>query len=172
MKIIYSKKYREIIQSQTMVDWDEPEAGPANVEDFFDKDEANLPVIREEDLGGILEDNQEIGEDVVPEGAPVAQEPQPAIPEEVSEFRNQYEALDWAEQNRQVVRMSYTTKRGINITREIEPHGQFYASTTHRTILVTYDRTVGAIRAFIMRNISNLDFLGEQFKKKFIVRAR
>jgi len=172
MNIIYSNAYKKLVRAQTMVNWDEPEADPSQVSEFFDEDEAHLPVIREEDLAGILEDNQELGEEVVPEGAPLTEQPEPVLPEERPEFRNQYDALEWAEQNDETVRINYTTKRGTNIIRDIEPHGKFYASTTHRTILVAYDKTVGAIRAFIIRNVNNMDFLGTRFKKKFIVRSR
>ena len=166
MKTIHSAIYKRLL-AQNITDVDE---APNTFEE-----NASLPVIREEDLADILEDDIEIGEDVVPEGAPVTQVVEETPEEEEirrPEFTNFFDALEWAEDNNDVVQINYTTVNGNNLTREIEPHGSFYARTTHRTVLVTYDRTVGAIRAFIIRNINAIDFVGDKFRKKFIVSTR
>jgi hypothetical protein len=47
---------------------------------------------------------------------------------------------------------------GVNINRIIEPHYIFPAKTTGNDILVTYDRSVRHIRAFIVDNITDYNF--------------
>lgn len=144
----------------------------------------NLPVVSVSDLDSILEDSfdepeeaQQLGQDGQPQDQldqePTPEpEPEPQEPEkEYPVFNNAFEATEWAEKNGEVVRMSYVTKRGRQITRDVEPHGKFHSQSTHRTILVTFDETVGNIRAFILSNISSWAFIGKQFQKKFAVRA-
>ncbi|HUS49933.1 MAG TPA: hypothetical protein VMZ91_07190, partial [Candidatus Paceibacterota bacterium] len=90
-------------------------------------------------------------------------------------------ALEWAKEKKRVVQISYNTegrrrgrggkeylKRelnlpkiesgGVNINRIIEPHYFFHANTTKRDILVTYDRSVRHVRAFIVDNITDYNF--------------
>ena len=172
MKNIATKKYVKWVQAQRIIDWDDPDAGPVNINEFFvDQEEADLPVIREEDLGQILEDDLELGEEAVPEGAPVTDVKPEVPPEDRPQFNNKHEALAWAEDNNEVVEINYTTKGGTNLIREVEPHGKFYAHTTHRNILVTFDRSINAIRAFIIKNVNTLDFTGKRFQKKFVVKS-
>lgn len=92
--------------------------------------------------------------------------------QEYPEFANSIDAIRWAEANNEIVRISYITEKGKDLQREIEPHGQFSAKTTGNQILVTFDRTVGDIRAFILNNIIYYDFVGKKFNKKFTVLSR
>jgi hypothetical protein len=66
-----------------------------------------------------------------------------------------------------VVKIWYETKSGKDIEREIEPHGQFMAKSTGNNILVAFDRTVGDIRAFIMKNILWTEVTDNNFNRKF-----
>ena len=90
-------------------------------------------------------------------------------------------AMKWASENNRVAQIFYNTegrKRGrggkeylkrelnlpkideggVNINRIVEPHYIFYARKTKRNILVTYDRSVRYIRAFIVNNITDYNF--------------
>ena len=90
-------------------------------------------------------------------------------------------ALEWAKEQKRVVQIFYNTegrsrgrggkrylKRelnlpkiesgGVNINRIIEPHYFFHADTTKRDILVTYDRSVRHVRAFVVDNITDYNF--------------
>ncbi len=155
MKTIYSKNYMKIVYSQEEND----------EEIFIDR---RLPEITEKDLPGILEDD--IDDKIEPLDEEVVIEEIPGIPEEeIPEFANQYDALEWSEDNNEIVQINYTTKYGRNLIREIEPHGSFYSSSTHRNILVSFDRTVNGIRAFIIRNINDLNFTGRKFSRKFTI---
>lgn len=163
-------------------------------------DPQNLPVITPQDLGKYLEDShdqdvqmdgqnpsgveefesqlgdlppeEEVPQEL-PSEAPPTEEPQeqPSEEKEYPQFNTAYEAMDWATQNNEVVRISYTSKKGHQVVRDVEPHGQFHSESTHRQILVTFDETVGDIRAFIIHNIAKWAFVGRQFSKKFIVRG-
>lgn len=61
-----------------------------------------------------------------------------------------YDAMD----NAQVVSFEYTNRHG-NYTglRTVEPHYAFMAPTTGNEVIVTFDRDVNDIRAFIIGNI-------------------
>ena len=139
----------------------------------------NLPVLTTQDIGAMLEDSfddDDIEQPEVPqEQAPEEQAPdgqQPEAPQqEYPQFNTAYEAMLWAEQNGEVVHISYTTKKGRQLERDVEPHGQFHSESTMRQILVTYDESVGDIRAFIISNIGSWTFVGKQFQKKFIVKG-
>ena len=90
-------------------------------------------------------------------------------------------ALSWAKENKRVVQIFYNTegrKRGrggnqylkrelklpkldnggVSINRIIEPHYFFYAKKTKRWIMVTYDRSVRHVRAYILDNITDYNF--------------
>lgn len=155
------------------------------------QDDAQLPTITRDDLGQILEDNQEgemedifrdgepIQEPLVEETIPqeqVQEEEEPQQPEEQKgrppKNAPNGQKLIWAEQNRQVVWIKYTTLKNNVVTRVVEPHGRFYAKTTHRTIMVTFDETVGDVRAFVMTRIGEVRFMDQKFNKKFNVSAR
>lgn len=108
--------------------------------------------------------------------------------EEIPEFSNTEEAMHWAIENGEVVRINYKTqgkrrggrRKGIILKRElnlspgqeivriVEPHHMYIAGTGN-LILVTYDRSVRAIRAFIVDNILNYIFTGKEFKERMRV---
>ncbi len=151
------------------------------VEDFYPKPSPDLPIVTPEDIDQILEDTHDEGymvpevEEVppVPE-APVPEAPVPNVPiteEEFPEFPTTYDAMQWADQNNESVRIWYKTKAGKDLEREIEPHGQFLAKSTGNQILVVFDKTVGEIRAFILNNIMYYVFSGEKFEPKFVLKA-
>jgi hypothetical protein len=155
------------------------------------QEDVQLPTITRNDLGQILEDNineEQVGEDdllleeqqepLVEETIPREQVEQPEIPvEEEKKGRPPENAPDgqkmiWAEQNREVVQITYTTLKNNVVSRVVEPHGRFYARTTHRTIMVTFDQTVGDVRAFVMTRIAQVRFIDRKFTKKFNVSTR
>ncbi len=144
-----------------------------------------LPLITEEEAMEniadeyIEQDEEEYVEDIYkPPEIPIE-----VTEEEVPEFTNTADAMRWAIENNKVVRINYKTsgtgrgrgrilKREVeskDITRIVEPHEMFVAKTTGNTILVTYDRSVRAIRAFIVDNILNYIFTDKEFKKRMRV---
>lgn len=140
----------------------------------------NVPTIRKEDLWQYLEDDfdkpqePEVAPDAMEEQQeedmgdyPLETEPKPEPEHEYPHFDNAFDACEWAQQNNEIMRISYQTQHGSNIVRDVEPHGQFYADTTARQILVTFDDTVGDIRAFVLKNIRSFAFTGERFEPKF-----
>jgi hypothetical protein len=166
MRVIKTTKYKVILAQIGEENVVGVEQYPITTEDTN-----NLPVIGIEDLPNILEDEiEEIPEiPTIPEGIEEKQIEE-ETPEGYPQFATNDDTLGWAEKNNEVVRINYITKKGRQLIRNIEPHGQFYASTTHHQILVAFDRTVNAIRAFIVRGIKNIDFTGdEKFKKRFVV---
>ncbi len=91
------------------------------------------------------------------------------------------DALKYAEDKGLVLWIDYVTapkKRTIGplkvqreIHRVVQPHGQFHAKTTHNQILVTYDMSVGSIRAFIVDRIKAKGLTGQTFTKFFRVKG-
>lgn len=142
--------------------------------------EPNVPTLSQDDLWNYLEDNfdapqePEVNQDqMYPEQEEDIGEYPSQLPEkpeeevEYPQFNNAFDASDWAQQNHEVMRISYTTQHGGSIVRDVEPHGQFFAETTSRQILVTYDETIGDIRAFVLMNIKSFAFTGDKFEPKF-----
>ena len=132
----------------------------------------NLPVLDVSDLGKYLEDSfdeeEQVPEQVEPEAPPLEE---PTEPKEFPTFSNVFDAVNWAEQNNQAMRISYTTKHGRQISRDVEPHGQFHSDSTKHQILVTFDENIGDVRAYILANIRAWAFTGKEFQKRFIVKA-
>lgn len=148
----------------------------------------NIPVIRQEDLWKYLEDSfhepqQKIDPDQMQQQEDIGDypleldqvtEPEQDYPmfedgpDEDGRLKSKQEkASDYAEENSEVMRISYTTQHGAGIERDVEPHGIFQAETTGNRILVTWDQTVGDIRAYILENIKTFAFKGERFEPKF-----
>ncbi|MFW6026128.1 MAG: WYL domain-containing protein [Candidatus Woesearchaeota archaeon] len=86
--------------------------------------------------------------------------------EDVPDFNNNTEIIKWAIDNNRVVRINYTTKKGIDITRIIEPHALKISRGTHNDLLIAYDRSVREARAFIVNNILNCIIIGDIFTKR------
>jgi uncharacterized membrane protein (UPF0127 family) len=83
-------------------------------------------------------------------------------------FQSFFDALKWAFQNNEVIKINYTCLSGFNITRDVEPHGVFKSRKSGRQVLITYDRNVNAPRSFIIMNVKNYSFIGRKYNKKFI----
>tara|TARA_Y100000310_G_C20682687_1_gene816931 strand:- start:287 stop:868 length:582 start_codon:yes stop_codon:yes gene_type:complete len=143
---------------------------PAALKELADavEQEQDLPVLTPDDLESLLEDSFDDEVETPEEAAPEELET-PISDEEFPDFESTLEGLEWGEDNNKVVRIYYVTKGGRDIERNVEPHGQFYAKTTGNRILVTFDRTVGDIRAFIVDRIMYYTFTGHDFDKKFVV---
>jgi len=95
-------------------------------------------------------------------------------PKGFPEFGSIFQAIRWAKTNHQIVRINYRTLRGNIIVRDIEPHGDFFAQTTHRRSTAVWDDTIGDIRTYILDNIipsssfpKGYVFIGKTFSPKF-----
>jgi uncharacterized membrane protein (UPF0127 family) len=171
-----------------------------NLSDFYaDYDSKNqkekdplLPVLSPDQMGKYLEDSIEEQQEMQSQDGLPVEEPQnieniepksvEELEKEIPTFSNISDAFDWGVENSQVMKINYQTKSktkgtrmfGNNmITRYIEPHGRFTSRPQNEPsheILVTFDETVGGIRAFRMQNIKEFSFVGRQFKPKFVVR--
>jgi len=155
-------------------------------------DDPNLPVLSQDEIGQYIEDSiadqqDQQQEDGLPPEQPI--QPEDIEPESVEElqeripsFTNISDAFNWAKENKEVMKISYQTKlkkKGLGffgnnlITRYVEPHGRFTSHPENEVsheILVTFDETVGGIRAFRMQNVKEFSFVGKKFNPKFIVR--
>ena len=149
-----------------------------------------LPVIDVSMLDGLLEDSYDetapeetidpqdtteepLPPEISPENLQTDEppEPFPMDDEDYPDFSSPAEALTWAQQNHEVVHIWYKTKGGRDIERNVEPHGQFVASSTGNQIVVTFDQTIGDIRAFIIPNVLYFSFAGQEFQPKFVVKG-
>ena len=92
----------------------------------------------------------------------------PFVGEDIPTIGNNIEAINYAIKNNKVLKIDYSTKKGIKIKRFVEPH-LVYNSKKGNLIVVTYDRSVRDIRAFIVNNIINYDFTGKDFKQRMKV---
>lgn len=143
----------------------------------------SLPLIGPEDIGNALVDQEfeEEPQQIVDQPSDM---PEQIIPEQdlfpvdeqvgVPEFENVFDAIESFAKPTidngfmgNPMRIDYITKGGKQVAREVEPHGTFHADSTGNEILVTYDRTVGGIRAFIMKNIKAFALLDDKFEPKF-----
>lgn len=152
----------------------EPVGDPIG-ENIQEVPEENLPIIDSSEIGEYLEDTFDEeptdGLDGEIDETEQVEEQETEETEEYPVFSNVFEATEWAEKNNEVIRINYTTKRGRQIVRDVEPHGKFHSKSTMREILVTYDETISGIRAFILTNIGNWAFVGQKFQKKFVVKS-
>lgn len=152
----------------------------------------NLPVLGQDEIGQYLEDSIEEQNEMQDEnGLPQEEEALPeelenVSPEELEDkiplFNNISDAFNWGQENKQVMKITYQTVSktkgtrmfGNNvITRYIEPHGRFTSTPENGSsheVLVTFDETIGGIRAFRMQNVKQFSFVGKEFNPKFIVR--
>ncbi len=75
--------------------------------------------------------------------------------ESEEEIPNPYDLINMSMSDPpRLIKFDYTTKDGrFTTNRVVEPHRTFVASGTGNEILLTYDRTVGDIRGFIVGNI-------------------
>ena len=155
--------------------------------DYDALERGEVPVIEVDDDGieSILTDNldeTQMQEPIIEEPE-LELEPEEEIAiegEDVPDFASPQEAMQWAIDNNRVVKIFYTTKGekrgrggkqyllrekglikgpvgGVSIYRIVEPHYMFQAKNGN-LILVTYDRSVRYIRAFIVDNITDYNF--------------
>ena len=162
--------------AQSVINWEDniidTDYASARLEDLFDDDdegedqegleEEQTPDVQEQPEQGLNETPEFDGELTEPPEFPVPDKEYP-------EFHDVKAALSWAENNNEVMHISYTTLRGRDLQRMVEPHGMFRARTTGNPILVTFDQTIGDIRAFITDQILAYSFTGQKFDKKFVV---
>ena len=207
MKVLKTKKFAQVfyprefspqhMKEKTFIG-DKPEVPP---EDKIVTDETEEEIIEEEQLPTLTPDdiNQYIIDDIeekegeipteveiptedgvrtelVDTTVPTEEEQEEA--EEYPKFVSLIEAFRWAKENKKVIRIYYHTIKGNYLIRDVEPHGDFWARTTLKRILVTWDKTAenlgmtarGGIpfaRAFRLENVEKYEFTGESFKPKF-----
>lgn len=186
MKKIATNNYIKLVISQVEDEYVDTEMDN-NVEEYYTDDaaddeleeamnaedlessyyNADLPTLTQEDLETMTidEDDEDLeaseSKDIVePEGYP--------------DFATVFQAVRWAKHNHETMRVNYITLSGINIVRDVEPHGDFFAKTTHRRSVVCWDQTVGGIRSYILDRITpdalfeeGYKFTGEKFSPKF-----
>ena len=162
MKIIATEKFLKIIEAQMLYDPDNPEEPLElyDTETFDIEVEDELPVVTPEEAMGKIEKGGD-EEEVV--------EPLPEIepPEDYPAFPSASQAMRWAKHNNKTIRIEYKCRSGRVITRDVEPHGDFFARTTHRRIFVTHDQQVNDVRSFIGQNILDYVFTGQDFEPRF-----
>lgn len=157
-------------------------AQPYDDESIAEQENELVDVTQDELMGTIIDEQddelvdeiEELDEEsymppVIDEEDIVPSEPEitPEIDEDAPDFgENTIAALQWAENNNQVIHIYYLTKNGYHVERKVEPHGLFVADSTGNLILVTYDRSVKGIRSFIVDQIEDYLFPGRTFKKK------
>ncbi len=200
MKIITCKKYAE--RFDELYDWvddDTVEKLNSYEENDFDTvdydalERGEVPIIEIDDAGveDILTDNlyePQMQEPIVEEPIEDPEEEIAIEGQDVPDFSNTQEAMNWAIENNRVVKIFYTTKgekrgkggkrhllrekmlsrgngTGVSIYRIVEPHYMYQAGNGN-LILVTYDRSVRHIRAFIVDNITDYNFTKNRKSKK------
>ena len=165
MKKIISKNLQRIILSQqeTVENYINPDMEDI-AEDMDETMDNQLLTVTPESLEELQED-----ENLVANEDPNAQEP-----EDYPQFNTVFQAFRWAKHNNETIRINYRTLHGTSLIRDVEPHGDFHAQTTHRTNFAVWDQTVGGIRTYIMENIvkdanfpKGYKFTGEKFSPKF-----
>jgi len=155
-----------------------------HVENYFNLDntydemldvDSEIDETMEEGLQTITPENlEEMQEEEIEDDPSINEDPTAVEPEGYPEFSSLFQALRWAKQNNETIRINYRTLHGTNIIRDVEPHGDFYAKTTHRRNIAVWDQTIGGIRTYILENIlpdanfpNGYKFTGEKFSPKF-----
>ena len=155
-----------------------------HVENYFNLDntydemldvDSEIDETMEEGLQTITPENlEEMQEEEIEDDPSINEDPTAVEPEGYPEFSSLFQALRWAKQNNETIRINYRTLYGTNIIRDVEPHGDFYAKTTHRRNIAVWDQTIGGIRTYILENIlpdanfpNGYKFTGEKFSPKF-----
>ena len=171
MKIIESQSYKNDVNQPEINGLDDslnniaPEDKNIKIKNQDTNFQSDLPTITpDEAMSKYFEDDLE-KEDETPQ---IAQERQPKKPlENYPQFNSVFQAFRWAKHNLEVIRIYYITVKGTYLVRDIDPHGDFWARTTLKRILVTWDETVGDIRAFRAENVQKFEFVGDNFQPKF-----
>jgi hypothetical protein len=165
-------------QMPTVLDWDmtPEEAEGFLADDYIDEDQATIEQMQTQ------QDQEETFEEQLEE----PWDP-PDIDPDVPIMGNTEAALKWAIENRRTLKIFYKTKgyaksrtgrklkreiglpEGATIQRVIEPHHMFQAKNGNK-IVVTWDRSVWAIRAFIVSGILSYSVLAKGKRNPFKVR--
>ena len=176
MKIVNTKGYKKAQQVYNP-DIGEFEDFSAENYDIIDREpieikpdtEGDLPILTPEDLGKRIPLADNVEEEPIDEQDI---EPIEADQEDYPEFPSTMQAMQYAVENKETVRIYYVCKGGTYLIRDVEPHGWFKAKTTNNMILVTWDQDVGWYRAFIISpNIQRYEWKGEQFNSRFNFKA-
>jgi uncharacterized membrane protein (UPF0127 family) len=158
------------------VDELDPEAmqNPDEVEqsdyEGIDEDEDDLEEVEDFSINQAVEDLD--NDTAVESPARSGIVPTVGVLETPPKFNNIFEALRWSGQNRQVIRITYKTKKGHIITRDIEPYKVFFSRKSGRQVLKSFDETSSKPRFYIIMNISSFGFPGRKFVPKFIFNNR
>ena len=183
MKKIVTEKIMHKMHLAQFLDEDDIEKEKENVDLLPNQTgtEEDLKIVTPEEIEQSLEDNFEydaspdeldISPEVVEDIEEYEEEPESQEFEEIPEFDNAFDAIDWADTNNQTMRIHYVTLRGNRLVRDIEPHGKHYSKETHRSTVVAWDDTISDIRAFVIDNILEFEFLGKKFMPKFFFSKR
>lgn len=171
LKVAQILEEEQDLESESLLPFDEEaleQVSQQQAEQLLVDDETEIPPYLQEPIMEPLEDSiLPVDEEALIEDATPKEGITPEMDDEAPDFgENTESALHWAEMNNKVMRIYYRTKKGIHIERIIEPHGQFIARSTGNLIVVTYDRSIKGIRAFIVQQIEDYLFPGREFKKK------
>ena len=169
----------DVLDEQAVNDYNDYVNEEPFFSDYKNENPENLSVVKEDEIPEFLADNH------VEEDQPIAEQMvEEVVPEEedVPEFANTQDELDWAIKENRVLKIDYLTqgkrksrgrklKReiglpvGASITRIIEPHYMYQAGNGN-LIVVTFDRSVREIRSFIVKNIQNVTVSDKKFKQR------
>jgi uncharacterized membrane protein (UPF0127 family) len=97
-----------------------------------------------------------------------AQETKVSVPK----FNSVYQAIPWAMQNMQVMRITYKTEHGHTVTRDVEPHRIYFSRRSKGQVLKAFDETSVHPSQYIVRNIVSFGFPGRKFTPKSIFNKR
>lgn len=124
--------------------------------------------INENNFEDTLADNLDtVPDKIEPADGDQTEEPQEYVPPEQAQmiapegpeveeilYQDPHTLVQDGLRNHEIIEFRYTTKAGRDIGyRVVEPHDMFYSSASHGQVLVTWDRTVGGIRSFIVGHI-------------------
>jgi len=167
MKVIKTKYYNKKVLAQRIYnpDIESPDKFNDRNYELFDKDDIALPEMTEEDVG----DKIPLADDIEEKAIDIDKvQPIEEDQNDYPKFGNAFDAIRYAIDNKEIIRIHYTCKSGIFIIRDIEPHGWFNARTTGNLIVVSWDRDVNWYRAFIiLPNIQKYEWHGDLFEPKF-----
>ena len=179
MKKIISKNLHNIVLSQDMENYFDLERSyddsvNDSVNEMEDVEQSMEEALDEGLLTVTPESLEEMQQDEIEEDETINEDIEIEEPEGYPQFGTAFQAMRWAKHNNETVRINYRTLHGTNIVRDVEPHGDFHAKTTHRRNIAVWDQTVGGIRTYILENImqdgnfpKGYKFTGEKFTPKF-----
>ena len=156
MKRIKTAKFKA---AQNVYDPDIDETEDLEID--YETSAEELPVLTKDDIGESIPQagqDKAVEEDVRPVEADQSKFP---------EFGSAMDAMQWAIDEGQRVRLHYTCNSGHFIIRDIEPHAMFQAETTNRPILVAWDNNANWYRSYSINDIQKYEWRGEDFSPRF-----